>query len=392
MTETSRQGRGGDGLYRKRGIWHFRLKDWTGRRRIVSSKTTNHSKAKQIRREMEEDLDKGSNPFGAGKETFAAAAKRWMDRRSLDAASETNRARKARIRNVNSVLGELQLGRFNGDVLRQYQILRSEKLKPASVNAETKIIISVLKENHLWLRIAEDFKPLREPKTIGRKLKPAELEKLMRVSEERQDISVIFLVLRFVLETGIRHKEARMLRVGSIDLDAPAVRVARDTTKTDAGDRLIPLTLAGAQTAQQLLARAASLGANRPDHYVFPATRFVDGRRVPDPTKPQESFKDAWQTLRRLADVDPRLRLHDLRHHVQTDMAAAGVPGAVAMRLMGWKSPAMLKRYEHLEDEELRSGIDRMEAFRAARVEPAPKPPHRAAVIQMPARLPRNAS
>lgn len=391
MAEKSRQGRGGDGLYRKDGIWHFRLPDWTGRRRIVSSKTRIYSEAKQIRSDLEAELAKGANPFGAGKETFASAAKRWMDRRSLDAARESTRVRKVRIRNVNSILGELQLGRFNGDVLRQYQILRSEKLKPASVNAETKTIVSVLKENHLWLRIAEDFKPLREPKTVGRKLKPSELEKLMRVSEERKDISAIFLVLRLLLETGIRHKEVRMLRIGNIDLEAQLIRIARDTTKTDAGNRIIPLTAIGVEVVQQILARAASLGASHSDHYVFPATRFVDGRWVPDPTAPQGNFGNSWRTLRRLAGVDPRLRLHDLRHHVQTDMAAAGVPGSVAMRLMGWTSPAMLKRYEHLEDEELRYGVDRMEAFRAARAEAAPKPPRRAAVIQMPARLPRNA-
>lgn len=391
MAEKSRQGRGGDGLYRKDGIWYFRLIDWTGRRRIVSSKTRIYSEAKQIRHDLEADLEKGVNPFGAGKEKFESAAERWLERRALDAASETTRARRARIANVNKVLGALELGRFNGDVLRQYQILRSEKVKSSTVNAETKIIVSVLKENRLWLRIAEDFKPLREPKTIGRKLKPSELEKLMRVSEERQDISVIFLVLRLLLETGIRHKEVRMLRIGSVDLDAQLISIARDTTKTDAGNRIIPLTAVGFEVVQQLLARAASLGADRPDHYLFPATRFIDGRRVPDPTTPQESFRDSWQTLRRLAGVDPRLRLHDLRHHVQTDMAAAGVPGAVAMRLMGWKSPAMLKRYEHLEDEELRYGMERMQAFRAARAEPSPKPPQRAVVIQMPAKQPRNA-
>lgn len=391
MNDTRCQGRAGDGLYKKRGIWYFRVTDWTGKRRAVSSGTSSHAEAKTVRAKMEKDLDAGVNPFGAGKMPFAQAAAIWLERRSLDTAPETIRARQIRIRNINAVLGELPLGKFNGDVLAKYQMLRSEKLKPASVNAETKTIVSVLKQNHLWARIAGDYKPLREPASAGRKLTAEELENLLRVAEERHELSVIFLVMRFLLETGLRHKELRLLRLENVDLSVPEIHIARETTKTDDGMRVIPLTPVAAAIAAELLQRAQAFGAKDPKHYLFPGIRFISGHRVPDPTIAQESFRDAWQTLRRLAGVDPSIRIHDLRHHVATDLAEAGVAAAVAMRLMGWKSPAMLKRYEHIQGDALRRGMEMLQISREMRATPPPKmPPGR--VIPFPARRTGNSS
>jgi integrase len=90
----------------------------------------------------------------------------------------------------------------------------------------------------------------------------------------------------------------------------------------------------------------------------------------------QASFGDAWRTLRKMAKVDGTLRIHDLRHHVASDMAEAGVPGAVAMRLMGWVSPRVRKRYEHIQDKALREGMEQLQAMRDRRDETEPpKPP-----------------
>lgn len=379
------QGRSGDGLYKKRGIWYFRVVDWAGRRRGVSTRTRVFSDARDYRAKYLAEMADGVDPIGPGKLLFKIGAQKWLDRQTLDASTETTRAYKARVRNIGAKIGELQLGQITADTLRHYQVERSEVAAPATVNAETKVIISILKQNRLWLRIAGDFRALREPKTGGRRLTDEELEKLLAVSERRKDISVIFLVMRLLLETGLRHKEVRMLQIGSIDMGNGIIKIRRKTTKTDAGERLIPMTDVCRLILTELLARASLLGAKQPEHHLFPGIEFKRVgdklRRIPNPSFAQANFRDAWQTLRRLAGVDAALRVHDLRHHVATDMAEAGIPSAVAMRLMGWSTPAIRERYEHLQDRAIRNGMERLAASRREQEKPPEPKPVKGVVI-----------
>lgn len=385
MSETSRQGRGGDGLYRKRGFWYFRFIDWNGRRRAVATRTKVHSQAKTCRKEFLEAQEAGFEPTGSGRLLLKDAAARWLERRSLDTAASTKRTRAAHLKHIERIVGDLPLGRITGDVLRRYQIERREKeaAAPKTVNLETDVIVSILKENRLWARIKDDFRSLKETESPGRRLTDEELESLLRVAEERRDISVIFLVMRLALETGLRHKELRTLHVSDVDLKAGTVRIRRSGTKTDAGARTVPLTPLAVEIADDLLDRAAGLGSVEGEHFVFPGTKFARGKRVPDPTVPQLSFGDAWRTLKKLANVDKTLRIHDFRHHVATDLAVAGVASGVAMRLMGWVSLRVRRRYEHIQDEALRGGIEQMQAFRERRVE-ADREAERAAASAQP--------
>jgi integrase len=382
------QGRSGDGLYKKRGIWYFKVVDWAGRRRGVSTRTRNFNEARDFRKRRLEEMEAGGDPLGGGNEPFKSAVQRWLERRLLDKSDESRRAYKNRVKSVNAKLGDLAIGRFTANTVRHYQIERSETCAPATVNAEVKIIVSVLKENRIWPRIAGDFRHLREPKTCGRKVTDDELEKLIAVAERRKDISVIFLVLRLLLETGLRHKEVRMLKLGAINIPNGIIKVSRASTKSDAGERMIPMTDTARMILTELMARARSLGANRADHFLFPGIEYKPVgdkvRRIPNPSIAQANFRDAWQTLRRLAGVDATLRIHDLRHHVASDLASAGTPSAIAMRLMGWSSPAMRERYEHMQDSEIRRGIEQMAAMRRQRAIEAEPKPVKGVVLQFP--------
>jgi integrase len=380
MTSTN-QGRGGDGLYRKRNIWYFRVVDWTGKRRSISTKTRVYSEALTKRREHLEAIKQGAAPAGSGHLLMKDAAQRWLDRRLLDAVYETAKAYKNRVKQITAILGALPIGSINADTLRRYQIeRRSAGMAPASVNAETRAIAGIMKENKLWIRLREDFHKLREPETGGRRVTEDEMERLLKVADTRRDVSVIFLVMRLMIETGMRHKEVRMLKCESIDLDRNSIVIERVATKTNSGVRVIPMTALARVIASDLLDRASEMGATKPAHCLFPGIEFKkqDGklRRIPNPLVPQLSFGGAWRTLRRLAGVDKTLRIHDLRHHMATDLAEAGVPSAVAMRLMGWSSTEMRKRYEHVQDSSLRRGMDTLTAHRAI-VAPRPEPESR---------------
>jgi len=46
------------------------------------------------------------------------------------------------------------------------------------------------------------------------------------------------------------------------------------------------------------------------------------------------------------------LRIHDLRHGVATRLLRAGAHDRKIMRMMGWKTVQMIRRYGHLVDED----------------------------------------
>jgi len=369
----SHQGRGGDGLYKKRGVWYFRVVDWNGKRRSLSARTTVFAEAQRRRADYLADLERGADLSKCGRKLFCDAAESWTQRKLLDCARNTKRAYEQRVKNINSFIGHLPIREITAETLRRYQIERSRTLSPASVNAETKVIASILRENKVWQRVGSDYHPLREPKTIGRPVTDDEVQRLLRIGATRTERSPILQVIQQFAESGLRHQELKTLQLRDINLDQRCVRIRREGTKTDAGARLIPLTDSAAEAMRGLLARAHRLGAVQPEHYLFPGNDLitVTGRkhrqRVVNPSKPQYTFGDAWRSLRKASGVDPRLRLHDFRHTVATEMAEAGVPASVGMQLMGWTSPTMRRRYEHIRDESLRHEMDRLQAFRKTR-------------------------
>lgn len=379
MPDGRRQGRGGDGLHKKRGIWHFWIRDWNGKRRSLSAQTRNYAEAKARRDKYVSDLREGLEIGSSGRAPFRVAAEEWLQRKSLDAAENTRRAWKARLKNVNSLLGDMPVGRITSDTMRRYQIERRKTMAPASVNAETKLIAGVLLYCRQWTRIRVDFRKLREPSTGGRVLTDDEMARLRAAAEDRRESSHILLVLQ-MMTCGLRHKELRTLRIGDVNLEHCCLQVRREGTKTDSGVRLVPMGEEAVDAARQLIERAASLGSIEPFHYLFPGSDLVKvpgqrhKMRRPNPLKPQAGFGDAWRSLRDAAGVDPNLRMHDLRHHVATEMAEAGVPIDVADRMMGWSDPSMRRRYQHIQDAALRRGIDQLEAFRRdRRTEASPK-------------------
>jgi len=176
-------------------------------------------------------------------------------------------------------------------------------------------------------------------------------------------------------ETTMRGCELKGLRVADIDLIGGVVRVHRITTKTDAGERTIPLTKAAVWCFGQLLKRAELLGSTKAEHYLFPPFVFRD-KRTPgtglgyDPTKHQVSFRTGWKNLLKRAGL-PRLRFHDLRHHAITRLAEQGIADPVIMSVSGHISRQMLEHYSHIRLEAKRAAIAKIDTFKVPATQPA---------------------
>src|SRR5215469_1532057 len=106
--------------------------------------------------------------------------------------------------------------------------------------------------------------------------------------------------------------ELKRLRWSDVDLFAPTLTIRR--SKTEAGERVVPLTDVSVSALGRLRRRAESFGAVEPAHYVFaafvPKFRF-SGKKVIgysvslfDPTRHVNSWRSSWRTLTKKAGLE----------------------------------------------------------------------------------------
>ena len=207
-----------------------------------------------------------------------------------------------------------------------------------------------------------------EPYTIG------EVRRLLKVVSERRNGPrwVVALAL------GLRQGEALGLKWEHVDLETGMMRIRRnrlrpkyehgcgntcsrkagycperkqvraDTgpTKSRAGRRTIGLpdpliALLRTHRDHQEAERIAARQLWHDERWVFAKP---DGR----PLNPNTDYHE-WKALLDTAGLRDG-RLHDARHTAGTVLLLLQVPTPTAMSIMGWSSPAMAKRYQHVLD------------------------------------------
>jgi integrase len=172
------------------------------------------------------------------------------------------------------------------------------------------------------------------------------------------------LWLRAMLETaysyGWRVSELLSLRVGQVDLVARTIRLEPGTTKNREGREV---TIESG-TLLQLLRHCVE--GKRPEDHVF--TRG---------NNPVRDFRKSWENLCTAAGV-PALLFHDLRRSAARNLRAAGVPEEVIMRIAGWKTSSVFKRYAIVDQKDIRAALQQLERSRQKHSErtdePSPEP------------------
>jgi len=162
-------------------------------------------------------------------------------------------------------------------------------------------------------------------------------------------------------------------------------------SKTEAGERVIPLNAEAWNAVLSLYRRAQGVGEVRPEHYVFPACEASHF----DPTRSQTSWRTAWRNLTRLiqcpacgrqqgpsetcgnaqckADLKKvksplaGLRFYDLRHHAITELAESQASDSTVMAIAGHVSPKMLAHYSHVRIQAKRTTLDSLSTKQAER-------------------------
>ena len=188
------------------------------------------------------------------------------------------------------------------------------------------------------------------------------------------------LAMILALNTTMRGCELKSLRWRDIDLMSNLLTVHK--SKTDAGERVIPLNGVAYTAIMELRERAKGFSGLESDHFVFPR---CENEHI-DPTKPQKSWRTAWRQLTKAiecpecgklqrpaemcrnesckADIEnlksstAGLRFHDLRHHAITELAESQTSDQTIMAIAGHVSQKMLAHYSHVRLDAKRKALE----------------------------------
>jgi integrase len=368
ITPLATPARDKDGLHKRRGIWHYKLKIG-GKWKEVSTKTRIYKDAQKVRREALQAQDEGRLPTDFGKLVFEKACEQWLEERKALVAPKTHRIDRERSVALRAFFGGKRLVDITSAELRGFQVRRTQKVSPRTVNLETKVLRMILKGAKLWSRISDDFKALREDKRgPGRALTQEQETKLFEVAASKPQWETVFCVALIAANTSARGVEIKGLCLRDVDLLKRTLTIRRASTKTDAGARVVPLNAEAHWACARLLGRAQNLGAKEPAHYLLPAAMYqhkkahdpLKGQGGYDPTRQMQSWRTAWRKLTIAASL-PGLRFHDLRHHCITKLAEAGVAEQTLMAIAGHVSREMLEHYSHVRMNARRDAVSAIE-------------------------------
>ncbi len=341
-------------LFRRNKTWwsDFSI---NGQRYRQSLRTTDWREAQAREKELITQASQGK--LGPSSQQFARlafseAAVRYLESRRLELSESSQKKERQLVVQPRRFFHATPLTRITTESILAYREWRVKGgVGPAIINMELGSIRRILKRAKRWHLVAGDIKPLPERRDIGRALAPDEKLRLLRAAASNPDWQVARCAAVIALNTTMRGCELKGLRWRDVNFLDRLLTVGR--SKTEAGERVIPLNDDAMEAILMLYRRAQAVGGTEPDHHVFPA---CEHGKI-DPTRPQKSWRSAWRSLRKAAGL-PRLRFHDLKHHAITELAESHASDQTIMAIAGHVSPKMLAHYSHVRIEAKRRALD----------------------------------
>jgi integrase len=393
------------GLYKRGNIWYA---DFTvnGERYQQSLGTSNWNKALEKKREKEKDAQDGKLRPKAGKFGprlgFGEAANRYSAERLAHLAPRSIATEHERLKPLRNYFAGMMLITISTDSILAYIGERNQfGAANRTINMEVGILRRILKRARLWARVSDDIRPLPERHNVGRALSYEDKVRLRKLAESKPEWNIARLAMTIALNTTMRACEIRGLQWRDVDFMERTLTVRR--SKTEAGERIIPLNQDAWDAILELRERAKMLLGKEPEAqwYVFPHGEgqgpTVGKNRVsvkPDPTKPMSTWRTAWRRLTRViycpacgllqdpgaacrndqckADISriesptAALRFHDMRHQAITELAESGASEQTIMSVSGHVSRKMLEHYSHIRLEAKREAVRVLSRVRSA--------------------------
>jgi integrase len=290
---------------------------------------------------------------------FPEAARVWLESRKDFLGKRTYRGYVVYVRTLNKFFGHTaRLDTLTAEDIRRYQHHPLDKAIGSSINKETSILQQLLKRNGRWSEIGHDYQPLPTSKeSRGRALTDAERARLFAVAASSPTRLATYLFAVISVNTTAGPSELLTLRLKDIDIANRTIRIQPEGAKNTHRVRVIPLNDESLSALTKAMARAATLGSIKPEHYLFP---FPLRRGTADPERHQKSFYKSWNEITAEAGLYG-LRAYDLRHTAITKLLEnPEVSEETAEAIAGHVSHRMKKRYSHVRIEVRRAAVQSM--------------------------------
>jgi integrase len=297
---------------------------------------------------------------------LAEALDRHLVERKPHLAANSVTTERQLAKNLKRGFGNTRLSQIDADAIREYiarrssgeLFLRKSEASPRAINMEVGLLRRLLKRAKRLHLVDDEIKPLPERHDVGRALSLDEKLRLLRAAAFKPSWENARLAAVLSINTTMRSGEIKSLRWRDVDLMNACVTIQRSSTKTDEGERVIPLNPDAMQAILELRERSMRLfGEVSHDWYLFPRVKRLER---PDPTRPIKGWRSAWLALTKAAGI-AGLRFHDLRHHCITELAElpeGQASDSVIMSIAGHASQKMLKHYSHVRMAAKRRALD----------------------------------
>jgi integrase len=236
--------------------------------------------------------------------------------------------------------GNRPIGQITRAELQDWQALKRQKNKPATVNRIMCRLRNMFNKAVEWELLDESpmerLKFLLENNARLRYLSMEECDKLIQACI----VPHMGAMVTLALHTGMRLGEIFNLKSGDLDFTTGSI-VIRDSKNGQ--PRHIPMD----STVRDLLSGYIPTSESP---YIFPS---ASGGRL-------NTVQKAFRNARTRAEM-PGLHFHDLRHTFASQWVMSGGDLYVLKDILGHKSIVMTQRYAHLSPAYKRSMVDRME-------------------------------
>ncbi|ATY42702.1 site-specific integrase [Acinetobacter baumannii] len=243
------------------------------------------------------------------------------------------------------VIGDYPFEDINAGMLNKLLTeLRSKGLTNASIN-RVRALLSVMFNmaiNHDLIQVnpVSKVSKFKENNQIERYLNAQEIKRLMDVlnapHQHGIDNLIIVAIVKFLLLTGVRKREAMDMKWTDVDL----------TT----GVWLLGENKSGKARRITLNQDALAILHSLPQQHAFIFANPMTGQ-------PFNDMRKTFQSIMKAASIR-NIRIHDLRHNFASIAVNSGQSLYVVQHLLGHASPQTTQRYAHLQSSTLKQASE----------------------------------
>lgn len=337
---------------RRPGVWEVRAfagRDASGRP-VQTSRTVKGTKRDAMR--LAATFDSRPATHAAGR-TVADILNTWVEVNQEVWAESSRRDQESRVRKVLAdPIASVPLSRLGvADVEQWHARMRRAGVGELAIRNRHQVLRAALAQAARWEWIATNpatAARLRQPKRVPRDGMSIETVRAAIAAAGEIDPAA-GLALRLAAVAGLRRAELAALQWKDLDGDLltvdKAVELVRTAQRGQPELRLAPTKTANRRRIRldrETLAQIATLEAER--EVVSPFVFSLDAG-PPSPAR----IGWWWSRARHAAGIDPKWRLHDLRHWTATAAISSGHDVRTVAGRLGHANPAMTMRvYAHV--------------------------------------------